>query len=53
MKAEQAQIEKRYRLEVGEFNQVKIILIGCGGTGSFAALHLARLAWAMRDKGID
>ncbi len=43
---------KRYRVEIGEPAQISIVLVGAGGTGSFAALHLARLAWAARDKGL-
>lgn len=43
---------KRYRVEIGEPAQISIVLVGAGGTGSFAALHLARLAWATRDKGL-
>jgi PRTRC genetic system ThiF family protein len=39
-----------YRIEPGEFSRLNIYLIGCGGTGSFLALHVARLAWAMRDR---
>jgi len=36
--------EKRYTLQVGNPEHVEIVLVGCGGTGSFLALHLARLA---------
>ena len=43
-------IEKRYRIETGAPRQVDIILVGCGGTGSFLALHLARLAYHARDR---
>ena len=43
---------KRYRVEIGEPKEIGVILVGCGGTGGFAALHLARLAWACREKGI-
>lgn len=42
---------KRYRIEIGEPQEISVILVGCGGTGSFAALHLARLAFAMKEKG--
>ncbi len=34
-----------------EFNKVKIFVIGAGGTGSFAALNLARLAFELRRIG--
>lgn len=43
-------IEKRYRVELGETGQVNVMLVGCGGTGSFLALHLARLAWHLRER---
>lgn len=38
-------IQKRIRLQTREPNRVRLVLVGCGGTGSFLALHLARLAW--------
>jgi len=41
-------IERRYRIECGEIDQ--IVLVGCGGTGSFLALHLARLAYHVREQ---
>jgi PRTRC genetic system ThiF family protein len=34
-----------------EFNTVKIFIIGAGGTGSFAAMNLARLAFELRRTG--
>lgn len=43
--------ERRYRIEVGAPELLDITLAGCGGTGSFVALHLARLAYHLRDKG--
>ena len=43
--------EKRYRIEIGEPRRIAIVLAGCGGTGSFAALHLARLAYEARRSG--
>ena len=46
-------IAKHYRIEIGEVTAATILLVGCGGTGSFAALHLARLAWAARQRGLD
>lgn len=44
-------IERRYRIEVGEPKRVVIWLVGCGGTGSFLALHLARMAWECGNAG--
>jgi PRTRC genetic system ThiF family protein len=37
---------KSYRIETGEIARYTVLLVGCGGTGSFVALHLARLAWS-------
>lgn len=41
---------KRFRIEIGQPTAVTIFLVGCGGTGSFAALHLARLAYSAKDR---
>lgn len=38
----------RIPIEIGDPQEVTILLVGCGGTGSFAALHLARLAYEAR-----
>jgi len=47
-------IEKTYTIQIGRANRVTIVLAGCGGTGSFLALHLARLAYHARDRhGFD
>jgi PRTRC genetic system ThiF family protein len=35
-------------IEIGDPAEVTLLLVGCGGTGSFAALHLARLAYEAR-----
>lgn len=35
----------RIFINVGEIQNVNLTMAGCGGTGSFLALHLARLAW--------
>lgn len=34
-------------------NEIKIALVGCGGTGSFIAQDLARIAYHQKQKGID
>ncbi|GIK42424.1 MAG: hypothetical protein BroJett011_62570 [Chloroflexota bacterium] len=44
---------KTHRLEIGAPRRVTIILAGCGGTGSYAALHLAQLAYAARGHEIE
>lgn len=46
-------IERRYRINLGTVRHLTIYLIGCGGTGSFAALHIARLAYHWRDRMRD
>jgi PRTRC genetic system ThiF family protein len=43
---------KSFRIEIGEVQKFNIYLVGCGGTGSFCALHLARLAYVAAGKGI-
>jgi PRTRC genetic system ThiF family protein len=42
-------MKTRYAVNVGEVRSVHLALAGCGGTGSFLALHLARLAWHLRE----
>jgi PRTRC genetic system ThiF family protein len=46
-------INKRYRVEIGDYRRLVIMLVGCGGSGSFAALHLARLAYVAKQKNIS
>jgi PRTRC genetic system ThiF family protein len=41
---------KTYRLEIGAPEKALIMLVGCGGTGSYAALHLAQLAHTARQE---
>lgn len=43
---------KRYAVQIGEPTTIAVALVGCGGTGSFAALHLARLAYEARRSGL-
>jgi len=47
------QMEKRYRIILGDLEKVAILLVGCGGTGSFLALHLARLAYHAARNGLQ
>lgn len=44
---------QRYRIEIGRPGRIGILLVGCGGTGSFLALHLARMAYHARARGLD
>ena len=46
-------IEKTYRVLLGDVNRFRIMLVGCGGTGSSLALALAGLAYHARQKGIQ
>lgn len=43
----------RYRLDIGHPERVVILLVGCGGTGSFAAHSLAQLAVWAKGAGLD
>lgn len=46
-------ITRHLRLNVGQPTRAELTLVGCGGTGSFLALHMARLAWhARREAGL-
>lgn len=49
----QLKIKKTYPILIGDMKTVTITLIGCGGTGSFLALHLARLAWHAAAAGLE
>jgi PRTRC genetic system ThiF family protein len=46
-------IEKQYRLDIGHPDRIVILLVGCGGTGSWAAHVLAQLAVWAKGAGID
>lgn len=43
-------IKRRFVLNMGTVKHLEIYIVGCGGTGSFVALHVARLAYHMRDR---
>ena len=43
-------MQTRYAVQIGDPGSIHVALIGCGGTGSFLALHLARLAWDWRER---
>jgi PRTRC genetic system ThiF family protein len=47
---ETLKIRTRYRVQTPEPDKCHIALVGCGGTGSFLALHLARLLYHARDR---
>ncbi len=44
---------KQYRLDIGHPDRIVILLVGCGGTGSWAAHILAQLAVWAKGAGID
>lgn len=46
-------IQKQYKVNVGRPDRVVILLVGCGGTGSFAAHILAQLANWAKSNGMD
>jgi PRTRC genetic system ThiF family protein len=46
-------IQKQYKVNVGRPDRVVILLVGCGGTGSFVAHILAQLANWAKSNGID
>ncbi len=46
-------VTRRVPIDVGTIQNVNLTLAGCGGTGSFLTLHLARLAYHARQLGID
>jgi len=45
-------LETVYPLYLGDIKQVRILLVGCGGTGSWLAPHLGRQAYEARRKGL-
>ena len=48
------EIERRYPEQLGEFDRVSLILVGCGGTGSYLVRDLASLAYHARQRrGLD
>jgi PRTRC genetic system ThiF family protein len=40
-------------LLLGAFDLLDLYLVGCGGTGSFLAGSLVRLAWALQRQGVE
>jgi PRTRC genetic system ThiF family protein len=46
-------IEPTYRVLLGDVSRFRIMLVGCGGTGSSLALALASLAYHAQQKGIQ
>jgi hypothetical protein len=45
-------LEKRYSVLLPPTAFIRILLVGVGGTGSWLALSLGRLAYHARQKGI-
>lgn len=50
--AQTIDIKPRYPLNVGDVRHADITLVGCGGTGSFLAGHLCRLAYDGKRHGV-
>jgi PRTRC genetic system ThiF family protein len=46
-------MEPSYRVLLGEVNCFRVLLVGCGGTGSALAQALAGLAYHARQKGVQ
>ncbi|MFO7682971.1 MAG: ThiF family adenylyltransferase [Chloroflexota bacterium] len=46
-------IEPTYRVVLGDVNRFRIMLVGCGGTGSALAANLASLAYHAGQKGVQ
>jgi PRTRC genetic system ThiF family protein len=46
-------LEKRYRVNIGRPTRINLLLVGCGGTGSFAAHTLAQFAAWGGGEGLD
>lgn len=46
-------LEKRYRVNIGRPTRINLLLVGCGGTGSFAAHTLAQFAAWGNSAGLD
>lgn len=51
--AQRLNAERTYRVNIGQPDRVVILLVGCGGTGSFAAHILAQLAASAQTSGLD
>jgi PRTRC genetic system ThiF family protein len=50
---EHLHMEPTYRVVLGEVKHFRILLVGCGGTGSALAPALAALAYHARGRGIE
>ncbi len=46
-------LSKKYQVLLGEADTLHVCLVGSGGTGSALALSLARLAYHLKEKGIN
>jgi hypothetical protein len=47
------QVQSSYRVDIGHPDRIVILLVGCGGVGSFAAEVLAQLASGFLISGQD
>ncbi|MGB0383665.1 MAG: ThiF family adenylyltransferase [Ardenticatenaceae bacterium] len=49
----QLDLSKKYQVLLGEDHTLKVCLVGVGGTGSALALSLGRLAYHLKEKGVN
>ena len=49
----QLDLSKKYQVLLGEADTLYVCLVGVGGTGSALALSLGRLAYHLKEKGIN
>ena len=49
----QLDLSKKYQVLLGEADTLYVCLVGVGGTGSALALSLGRLAYHLKEKGVN
>lgn len=51
MNQEKIKMERRYEMIFPDYRKAFLVLIGCGGTGSYLAQNIARLSYVLRQAG--